>query len=275
MANCLTFFSVKECKEKWKNIRTVFRRHINTKPPSGSGTGTTIKKEYYMSDVLQFLVPVFKNSTKCCQSNLPALSDNTEENDNTECPIEESIHFPTVEDPEPIELQSPNSERANMNLDSVTNFRKKILGKRKHNSSPLDDVMLKYFQSKTDKSNNSADNSIEDFTDRCDEQFLLSLKSDMQLMNPHQKRQFKRKIFDLIDDVLDDGSDYNAQPANTSKVHSASIDPTQSTITNTVPNLASNIESQSPSYDVSFLQPEFMFDATTGQFSVIKNVSKQ
>nr|CAD7265858.1 unnamed protein product [Timema shepardi] len=49
---------LKECKEKWKNICAVFRRHLSSKPPSGSGAQP--KKDYYLSDVLRFLVPIIK-----------------------------------------------------------------------------------------------------------------------------------------------------------------------------------------------------------------------
>ncbi|XP_046674723.1 uncharacterized protein LOC124363520 [Homalodisca vitripennis] len=54
--------TVKQCKEKWKNIRTVFRRHIFTKPVSGAGGSS--KKEYYLADVLQYLVPILKGNPK-------------------------------------------------------------------------------------------------------------------------------------------------------------------------------------------------------------------
>nr|CAD7428030.1 unnamed protein product [Timema monikensis] len=60
---------LKECKEKWKNIRTVFRRHLSSKPPSGSGAQP--KKDYYLSDVLQFLVPIIKEG-KQQVGNLPS-----------------------------------------------------------------------------------------------------------------------------------------------------------------------------------------------------------
>ncbi|KAK9687123.1 Transposase IS4 [Popillia japonica] len=53
---------VQTCKERWKNIRTVFLRHLRKKPPSGSAGG--IKKKYYLADALHFLIPFVKTSRK-------------------------------------------------------------------------------------------------------------------------------------------------------------------------------------------------------------------
>lgn len=44
---------MKECKETWRNLRTVFIRALK-KPPSGSGKP---KKKYYLVDTMQFLFP--------------------------------------------------------------------------------------------------------------------------------------------------------------------------------------------------------------------------
>lgn len=53
---------MQSCKERWKNIRTVFLRHLRTHTPSGSAGG--IKKKYYLEDALQFLIPFIKSNRK-------------------------------------------------------------------------------------------------------------------------------------------------------------------------------------------------------------------
>ncbi|XP_047507468.1 cell wall protein DAN4-like [Pieris napi] len=50
-----------EAKEKWKNLRSVFVRHLK---PAKSGAGTAQKKPYYLADYMQFTVPFIKTAGK-------------------------------------------------------------------------------------------------------------------------------------------------------------------------------------------------------------------
>ncbi|CAK1585028.1 unnamed protein product [Parnassius mnemosyne] len=54
-------FQITEAKEKWKNLRSVFVRHL--KPPK-SGAGTAQKKPYYLADFMQFTIPFIKTAGK-------------------------------------------------------------------------------------------------------------------------------------------------------------------------------------------------------------------
>nr|CAD7393639.1 unnamed protein product [Timema cristinae] len=124
-----------ECKEKWKNIHTVFRRHLSSKPPSGSGAQT--KKDYYLSDVLQFLVPIILEG-KQQVGNLPSPprdADNLGEEQVKDLPRAtlESNPQPTV--------------------DQLRRNRKQL--KRKTESDQLDSCMSQYFQSKLLKNSSS------------------------------------------------------------------------------------------------------------------------
>lgn len=47
---------MENCKEKWRNLRTVFVRR--QKPTSGSGRKDT--KIYYMTEHMQFILPYIK-----------------------------------------------------------------------------------------------------------------------------------------------------------------------------------------------------------------------
>lgn len=44
-------FSVKTCKEKWKNLRTVFRRNLLK-------DGSNTKRPYYLNEHMQFMIPL-------------------------------------------------------------------------------------------------------------------------------------------------------------------------------------------------------------------------
>ncbi|KAG8245826.1 hypothetical protein J6590_098281 [Homalodisca vitripennis] len=199
--------TVKQCKEKWKNIRTVFRRHIFTKPVSGAGGSS--KKEYYLADVLQYLVPILKGNPKNIGSNLPPPPETDDHQQQTlqeEEPADYSINEIADDvDDDATELPQeavPNvPEPAN---NSISQFRKKQLGKRKPTTSPLDEAMTNYFKAKSMKPAEDKLVPVADNEDKSDELFLLSLKKDMKEMNSRQKRTFKRRIFSLIDEVLDD-----------------------------------------------------------------------
>jgi len=49
---------VSECKERWKDLRACFTRHLKAKPPSGSAA--KFKKPYYLAEFLHFLEPFTK-----------------------------------------------------------------------------------------------------------------------------------------------------------------------------------------------------------------------
>lgn len=136
-------------------------------------------------------------------------------------------------DSEPIaeHADTPTTAQENIN-ETVTEFRRNQVRKRKSNDA-LDEAMTYYFKAKA-VSATDRDTAVETSTSRSDEQFLLSLKEDMQEMNSSQKRQFKRKIYDLIEDILAGGSgtsNSNTQaPSRASVVSSRSLPTSTDTI---------------------------------------------
>nr|XP_022910119.1 uncharacterized protein LOC111421208 [Onthophagus taurus] len=59
--------SAVECKEKWRNFRTVFMRKMNPLP-SGSGAK---KKAYYLAEAMHFCLPFIKSSVPPSSGNIP------------------------------------------------------------------------------------------------------------------------------------------------------------------------------------------------------------
>lgn len=56
-----------QSKEKWKNLRAVFVRHIK---PAPSGSSSKNKKAYYLADAMQFTIPYIK-ALNMISGNLP------------------------------------------------------------------------------------------------------------------------------------------------------------------------------------------------------------
>lgn len=65
----MVFFTAKECKESWRNLRIVYTRALK-KPPSGSGVK---KKTWYLLENMNFLKPYINiNLDKYLPGNLPS-----------------------------------------------------------------------------------------------------------------------------------------------------------------------------------------------------------
>ncbi|KAF0711896.1 MADF domain-containing protein [Aphis craccivora] len=63
-------FSASECKERWKNLRSVFVRNLKA-PPSGSGSKK--KRPYYLIEAMQFALPFVKTNMPTA-GNMPSVN---------------------------------------------------------------------------------------------------------------------------------------------------------------------------------------------------------
>ncbi|XP_066982685.1 uncharacterized protein [Macrobrachium rosenbergii] len=69
--------TVNNCKEKWRNLRTVFVRKLKLQP-SGSGRAST--KPYYLNEAMQFFLPyVTVHQPTGTPGNLPSLKETQED----------------------------------------------------------------------------------------------------------------------------------------------------------------------------------------------------
>ncbi|XP_029714426.1 uncharacterized protein LOC109406682 [Aedes albopictus] len=206
---------VRECKIRWKNIRTVFRRHL-----FGS-VGPAPKKEYYLSDELKFLLPSLRVSRKHrgdhskFDDDEPEMSVMVEMEQNDTESDDPTASLAPSESPIPItDLQRAHTE----DQDMLSDF------DRSHKSRDLASEVVKpaYNYQPTVRSRSESDYGggygQDALADKSDELFLLSLKDDMRRMSSLQKRKFKRRIFDIIDEVMDKGervpNGAQAEPTN-------------------------------------------------------------
>lgn len=198
---------VQTCKERWKNIRTVFLRHLRQKVPSGSSGGH--KKKYYLEDNMQFIIPFVKSGKKQ-QGNI-SISSELEKDTNMEDIEDESNDeiIESVQVPESSELLSSHQDIAE-DHDKIAHSAKKL--KVNSKISDVDNCFMEYFETK--KKKNST-------TPECaDQKFLLSLLPDIQQMSPIQKRQFKRKVLDVIGCILEDQGSLNPPSHSSSSSYS-------------------------------------------------------
>jgi hypothetical protein len=72
----LYFFLVSEYKDKWKNLRAVFVRHMR---PARSGSGSKAKKPYDLAEAMQFTLPYIKAMGVATPGNLPEITEQVQQ----------------------------------------------------------------------------------------------------------------------------------------------------------------------------------------------------
>lgn len=180
------------CKQRWKNLRTVFIRHL--KQQSINGSAENYRRKYYLEDAMHFVIPFLinkNNSDKKEKSILPQSEEDCLNNDGN---YDEDI----VKDEE---------------------FERYIVPERNlHNSSEIkketEDTRInsRWHCSDTQKEVDSGKHFVTHVETRkknlhqesADQKFLLSLLPDLKEMNPQQKRRFKRESLELISRILED-----------------------------------------------------------------------
>ncbi|KAJ0182485.1 hypothetical protein K1T71_001854 [Dendrolimus kikuchii] len=214
----------RECKERWKNLRAVFTRHMKT----SKGPPVKYKKPYYLAEAMQFATPFIKrlNYNKNNSDNLPAQTETTKqiESEDEENPLAlndkayhasvprssvEYINFSTGS-PQPSQspLSAPPLSPQSCSLTSPSRRFKPINIRGK--ISEEDDLGQTY----ADFARTRYDDT--DSQQEANKMFLLSLLPDMNQMSLSQTRQFKRKIMDLIDDVLENTSNVKKRDSSSS-----------------------------------------------------------
>jgi len=143
--------SVAVCKEKWRNLRTVFLRHLRKKTPSGS-QADHFSKKYYLNDALQFLMPFIKSGRKQI-GNLTAPQSDTEIRDvnvfDYASEDENSNQTVNVEEVEAVHDKSISSPIHNTSSNNISLQKSKKKNVTKE--TDVDRCFIEYFNNKKKK----------------------------------------------------------------------------------------------------------------------------
>nr|CAD7411071.1 unnamed protein product [Timema poppensis] len=195
--------SVEACKDRWKNLRGCYTRHLKSLiTPSGSGART--KKPYYLAGHLQFLQP-FTKSRKS-QGNIsttqPVIYSLKTEQTQEEHDVDNNFD----KEPEDARTEDRQTKR---------DISPKVASKPSEDNSFRTQASKK--QKKTPKCptsiaeiNRSASDYFESKNTSCAEMnsddpdlaFVKSVLPDMKEMNNYQKRRFKIGILNLAGQIL-------------------------------------------------------------------------
>ncbi|CAH0599977.1 unnamed protein product [Chrysodeixis includens] len=168
--------SVTDCKERWKNLRNRYCKYQKAQAEASStGLKTWLKiTEYYLAPHLRFLDNYMQSRyLKSLQQN----DDLSDSDDDTEDTIP-SYH-------------PPSREAMGLNIPLSTSSK----SKPRHNST--DHTHYDYSNPKRAKIDEGKDEDLS---------FLHSLLGDVKAMAPSQKRQFKIKVMQLAQDILEGDS---------------------------------------------------------------------
>jgi len=142
---------------------------------------------------MQFIIPFVKSGKKQ-QGNISILLE-LEKDTNMEDIEDESNDeiIESVQVPKSSELLSSHQDIAE-DHDKIAHSAKKLKVNSKR--SDVDNCFMEYFETKK--------KNISTAPECADQKFLLSLLPDIQQMNSIQKRQFKKKVLDVIGCILED-----------------------------------------------------------------------
>ncbi|MPC47580.1 hypothetical protein E2C01_041329 [Portunus trituberculatus] len=228
--------TIPACKEKWRNLRTVFVRRLKHNPPNGSRAN----KPYYLMHALEFLLPFLRGQSDIkstdTQKNLAfqavkcKIEDNEikiEENDDFDVEYDDDTDVAAVDDNE-----AERSETSSEHHEESNEFRYPIIASTTtlapntvtiHNDTPSStgmthnnkrrafktsfndgsEVLAKNARTSTNYSNGDDCDGRGD-GDESRKLFLLSLLGDVRAMTDAQMRKFRRLVLDAIDIVLDE-----------------------------------------------------------------------
>lgn len=192
---------------------------------------------------MQFIIPFVKSGKKQ-QGNI-SISSELEKDTNMD-DIEEESNGEIIESvPGSSELLSSHRDIAD-DHDKIEHSAKKI--KVNSKISDVDNCFMEYFETKKKKMSTAPECA--------DQKFLLSLLPDIQQMNPIQKRQFKRKVLDVIGCILEDQGSSNSSSNLSSSSYSTLSKIPEARISH----------SSSSSYSTLSTVPEARTDNTGNQY---------
>lgn len=228
--------TVPNCKERWRNLRTVFVRKMKLPPGSGP-SGRKNAKPYYLMSAMQFIVPYVKTQLPNISGNHISKEEEREDAFRSESEYEQ-IEGHSPEDVEVLDgvtsgahprgkkLASVNADEDNVPQDAdalptsldgtateVGGPRLKPQFRRKRRFPTLGNIDQPY----TDFVNMKMPRMYADEDPR--RQFLLSLLPDVHEMTDAQMRKFKKSVTEIVDTILNEPVNTHAEMSSSAPAH--------------------------------------------------------
>lgn len=203
----ISFFyvSVKDCKETWRNLRIVFARNLR-KAPDGCRAR---KKKYYLLEKMQFLRPYLNIKTeKSLPVNCPSPTNINHEHElnglqyslpekSYDEEFSQNIGYKEFHQQTNYETDhsAGRGKRRYIVDNELSTQGLKEENKKKCDKLDIDQYVINYLKAKKAS-------QLENYR----RQFLVSLLPDVEEMDASQFRQFRKRVGDLIEEILEPSS---------------------------------------------------------------------
>ncbi|KAL0870572.1 hypothetical protein ABMA27_005538 [Loxostege sticticalis] len=178
-----------ECKEKWKNLRWGFIRSLR---PNADGSA---RKKYYLHEQMEFVLPYIKLLPKTGSYTLQPNVDSDTEEENMQLLDGEFLEYEILENPFYKRARNHETETK-----QTTEKTESLKNGKLPQSSEID--VLSEPRKKRIRIHEPVTEQATDTDSR--RMFLLSLLPEVNVLTEKQMRAFRRKIFQLIDDIVED-----------------------------------------------------------------------
>lgn len=206
---------MQDCKERWKNLRACYSRHLKSLTDTPSGSAAKVKRPYYLAEALNFLQPFTKSrKSKGIYKfpEVPIVSPEATQVVQSESPndSEDELHDSVPEHEESNSGGQQFSQVEHLGTPTV-----KRIAKSKSNPKKNDVSLADVNRSANDYFRLKASSTKEKKPENPDLDFFKSVLPDMNEMTSDQKRRFKMGILNLAGQILNE----NTSGSSSSSLH--------------------------------------------------------
>ncbi|KAF6213256.1 hypothetical protein GE061_010974 [Apolygus lucorum] len=184
-----------ECKEKWRNLRTVFIRKMKN---SLTDDESSRKKRapYYLTEAMQFCVPFI----------LPRMFSRSQQPPHVNYTPTDSSHCTETNDGDPSFEQQVFSSTENNDQTSTPHLASLLLSpKVEHEYENEEQCVADQPEVKRARIESTSvhETTVSQDVDKMEalRMYLLSLLPELREFNDSQVKKFKRRVFDIIDEI--------------------------------------------------------------------------
>ncbi|KAG1692587.1 hypothetical protein GQR58_007233 [Nymphon striatum] len=178
-----------ECKLRWKYLRGGLTRYIK-KQKEKCGYSAKVTKPFYLLEEMQFVLPYLKSRTRSSTSSRPHRN----------------------EDPDNIELYFDKFEVDSVHETSREDFEISDRTEASPTLRELDPSPIKRIKTAQTSADDLFERSVPNYIcedpveilENPDLHFFKSILPDMASLNPSQKRRFKVKVLQLLDEIANE-----------------------------------------------------------------------
>ncbi|XP_045461352.1 uncharacterized protein LOC123671513 isoform X2 [Harmonia axyridis] len=196
--------NVYKCKEKWRNMKIVLKRHLR------KGV-IKRRRKYYLFDYLRFVIPFMKVVNPEIYGQSSNINEEMEKYTITSDPLPEATENnpPELSATSPTSMTCFDSQNHVSLIDHTYNNDSMIQNQFEyhipvHSEDNSRIGKVSEATADTKESYIELNNNRKKQEEEAKKAFLMSLLPDLNLMNGQQTRYFKKRVLEAVDEILDE-----------------------------------------------------------------------